>query len=231
MVTTLTLDGNPPVDVRLIRSSRAKRLSLRVSQLDGAVRLTLPQRCSMSLAEEFLTDRADWVRKHVGNSAVTQIIGEGAGIPFLGVNRTVVQGSGRTVTVTDTELQVPAKPDRIGIKLQTFLKERARAAVVAATNAYADRLDVTVGRISLKDTRSRWGSCSSAGNINYSWRLIMAPAPVLNYVAAHEVAHRLEMNHSNRYWANVARIYPDYNTQRAWLRTNGTALHSYRFTT
>lgn len=185
----------------------------------------------MSLAEEFLTDRADWVRKHVGNSAVTQIIGEGAGIPFLGVNRTVVQGSGRTVTVTDTELQVPAKPDRIGIKLQTFLKERARAAVVAATNAYADRLDVTVGRISLKDTRSRWGSCSSAGNINYSWRLIMAPAPVLNYVAAHEVAHRLEMNHSNRYWANVARIYPDYNTQRAWLRTNGTALHSYRFTT
>jgi predicted metal-dependent hydrolase len=134
------------------------------------------------------------------------------------------------VTVTGTELQVPGAADRLPVKLQAFFKEQARAAVSAATKTYADALGVSVGRISLKDTRSRWGSCSSAGNINYSWRLIMAPAPVLNYVAAHEVAHRLEMNHSDRYWANVARVYPDYNVQRAWLRTHGTALHGYRFT-
>ena len=88
-----------------------------------------------------------------------------------------------------------------------------------------------LARITLRDTRSRWGSCSHEGALMYSWRLIMAPPAVLTYVAAHEVAHMLEMNHSDRFWAVVDQLYPGWEAQRRWLHTQGAALHALRFTT
>ncbi|MGR3434759.1 MAG: M48 family metallopeptidase, partial [Shimia sp.] len=81
----------------------------------------------------------------------------------------------------------------------------------------------------LRDTRSRWGSCSAAGGLNYSWRLVMAPPEVLDYVAAHEVAHLAQMNHSPRFWAEVAGLMPGYEAPRGWLRRHGADLHRYRF--
>ncbi len=84
-------------------------------------------------------------------------------------------------------------------------------------------------RLTLRDTRSRWGSCSASGALSYSWRLILAPSEVLDYVAAHEVAHLKEMNHSSAFWDTVTRIHGPYEVQRGWLRSDGAALHRYRF--
>jgi predicted metal-dependent hydrolase len=101
--------------------------------------------------------------------------------------------------------------------------------LVQASDHYAAKIGRRVTRVTLRDTRSRWGSCTAEGALMYSWRLIMAPPEVLRYVAAHEVAHLVEMNHSNRFWAVVEGLYPGWQTQRAWLRSHGGALHGLRF--
>ncbi|MBE0554766.1 MAG: M48 family metallopeptidase, partial [Rhodobacteraceae bacterium] len=94
---------------------------------------------------------------------------------------------------------------------------------------YAGLLGRRVTGITLRDTRSRWGSCTAAGRLMFSWRLIMAPPAVLDYVAAHEAAHLVEMNHSPAYWAVVGRIFPGWQAQRGWLRRHGPGLHALRF--
>ncbi|RMD90830.1 MAG: M48 family peptidase, partial [Alphaproteobacteria bacterium] len=106
---------------------------------------------------------------------------------------------------------------------------QAREALAAACDRHAARLGRRYGRLSLRDTRSRWGSCSAEGNLNFSWRLVMAPPEVLDYVAAHEVAHLAEMNHSPAFWALVERLFPAHEAPRRWLRENGASLHRYRF--
>ena len=109
------------------------------------------------------------------------------------------------------------------------LKLRARDVLAEASDRYAVMVGQSYSRLSIRDTRSRWGSCSSEGVLMYSWRLIMAPPEVLDYVAAHEVAHLVEMNHSAAFWAMVERICPDYDVHRAWLRKNGDVLHRVNF--
>ncbi|MEL6209587.1 MAG: M48 family metallopeptidase [Pseudomonadota bacterium] len=118
---------------------------------------------------------------------------------------------------------------QIGPTVGAFLKALAHDRLVAASDAHAATLGQSYEKFALRDTRSRWGSCSSGRRLMYSWRLILAPPDVLNYVAAHEVSHLVEMNHSSRFWAKVAELCPDFETHRAWLRREGASLHRYRF--
>ena len=129
-----------------------------------------------------------------------------------------------------SEIAVPGALERVGARLLGHLKQIARARLAEACDDYAERLGKPYAKISIRDTRSRWGSCTSAGTLMFSWRLIMAPPEVLDYVAAHEVAHLAEMNHSRAFWAQVERIYGDHKAPRRWLRTQGNDLHRYRFT-
>ena len=110
-----------------------------------------------------------------------------------------------------------------------FLRLRARDRLAERVDHFAGLIGRRPGKLTLRDTRSRWGSCSAAGNLMFSWRLIMAPPEVLDYVAAHEVAHLLEMNHSPAFWAGVTRLMPGYAAPRRWLRDEGASLHRYRF--
>ncbi|MGB5557542.1 MAG: M48 family metallopeptidase, partial [Paracoccaceae bacterium] len=126
-------------------------------------------------------------------------------------------------------LLVPGAPEQAAARIRAFLKLAARDRLNVAVDRYADLAGRRVSNITLRDTRSRWGSCTSDGRLMFSWRLIMAPPRVLDYVAAHEVAHLVEMNHSPAYWAVVRRIYPDYEVQRRWLRAHGQKLHAVRF--
>jgi hypothetical protein len=116
-----------------------------------------------------------------------------------------------------------------GPAVATFLKARARARLGALAEGHAQALGKPVRGIGIRDTRSRWGSCSSAGRLNFSWRIAMAPPEVQAYLAAHEAAHLVEMNHSARFWALVARLMPDYERPRSWLKREGRGLHRYRF--
>ena len=146
-------------------------------------------------------------------------------IPILGEERVIVEGSGRTARLDGASLSVPGPPGRRPVKIRAFLKELARRELQAASLKYAKRVDRRFGKITLRDTRSRWGSCTSTGNLMYSWRLAMAPLPVLDYVAAHEVAHLVHLDHSPAYWQTVATLLPGYQRHRDWLKRHGAGLH------
>ena len=226
----IALQGNPQIEIVTRRSARARRLSLRVSRLDGRVTLTLPRGVSTREAVIFAREREDWLRGHLAGLDPELRVTHGAVIPVEGRALRVAPGTGRSVTVADDMLQVPGPEDRVGARVQGWLKARARDRIAAACDGYAARIGRTPGRITLRDTRSRWGSCSSDGDLMLSWRLIMAPPPVLDYVCAHEVAHLSEMNHSRAFWSVVEGLFPDWKVQRDWLRDEGTALHRVRFT-
>ncbi|SLN26708.1 M48 family metallopeptidase [Pseudooctadecabacter jejudonensis] len=225
----LILDGNPPVEVLLRRSSRARRLSLRVSRLDGRATLTLPTRVPEREGMAFLKDREAWLRKHLAEVAPEVAVQIGGTVPFRGQELRVMAGDVRRARVGPEGLIVPDEPAKVAARVKAFLKLQARDGLVAASEKYAAALGRPYGRITLRDTRSRWGSCSSAGDLMYSWRLIMAPPAVLEYVAAHEVAHLQHMDHSSRFWGVVEDLFPDHKACRVWLKNHGSALHRVRF--
>ena len=223
------LPGDPPIPLILRRSGRAKRISLRISQLDGRVTLTMPTRVAQREALAFARSRESWIRGHLSERGADISVGIGTELPLGGRMLQVVPGKGRKVQLGQDEIAVPGPSDRVAARLGAFLKEVARDRLAGACDDYAARLGRSYTRITMRDTRSRWGSCTSDGALMFSWRLIMTPPEVLDYVAAHEVAHLAEMNHSPAFWAGVERIYGPYRDARTWLRTEGNALHRYRF--
>ncbi|PTX54556.1 hypothetical protein C8N43_3373 [Litoreibacter ponti] len=221
--------GEPPIPVKLRHSARARRLSLRVSGVDGRVSLTLPRRASMREAQDFLRAKEAWIRGHLDRQPELCQIAPGAVLPVEGRERLIAPTRTRAVKLMEDHLLVPEGADKTAARVRAFLKTLARDRLAEASARHAKALGREFGKITLRDTRSRWGSCTSEGNLMYSWRLILAPAPVLDYVAAHEVAHLAQMNHSPAFWAEVARLMPDYQPHRAWLRQHGGALHRFQF--
>lgn len=224
-----TLPGSPPVEIILRRSAASRRFSLRVSQLDGRVTLSVPLKARERDAMEFLRGHETWLRAALARRPLQTPVAIGDSVPVEGHMLTLAAGAGRSPVVAGDCLLVPGNPLQAATRTQAFLKVLARDRLMAASDHYAGLIGRKVTRITLRDTRSRWGSCAHDGALMYSWRLVMAPPAVLTYVAAHEVAHMVEMNHSDAFWAVVERIYPGWQTQRRWLHANGQRLHSYHF--
>ena len=230
----LTLFGTPNIEVKLRTSVRAKRLSLRLSQLDGRVTLTMPNGATERQADLFLAEHEGWIRITLSKMQKNgpfkpQGLDFGMQLPFEGTLYTLTQGAERGVRVLGQDILVSGLGAQLPRRLAAFLRARARDRLAAVCDNFAARLGKPYTSLSLRDTRSRWGSCTSRGRLMFSWRLIMAPKPVLDYVAAHEVAHLAHMNHSSRFWAEVGRLYPNYQIQRDWLKSNGQSLHRYSF--
>ncbi len=226
------LAGSPPIAVILRRSAQARRLNLRVSGLDGRVTLTMPRTLSQAEALAFLQEKQAWLRKAVNRVPERRCVAVGEEILLRGALRRITESADlRRVTECEDALLVPPDPDgqHTAPRLAAYLKTAAQADLLAASDTYARALGRPFRIISLRDTRSRWGSCTADGRLMFSWRLIMAPPPVLRYVAAHEVAHLRHMDHSAAFWACVGRLMPDYAEHRNWLRSNGTQLHGYCF--
>ncbi len=221
------LPGTPSVPLTLRKSARARRISLRISQLDGRVTLTYPQGVPEAEALNFARMKEDWIRQHLEDRPDPAVVQFGQSIPVEGIARRIVPASGRRVQLADDEIAVPKGAE--ARRLARFLKELARDRLTGACDDYAAILGRPYSSLTIRDTRSRWGSCSSTGGLMFSWRLILAPSDILHYVAAHEVAHLAEMNHSPAFWVQVERIFGDYKDQRRWLRDNGAQLHQYRF--
>ncbi|SLN61317.1 hypothetical protein AQS8620_02800 [Aquimixticola soesokkakensis] len=224
------LAGNPPLEILLRPSAQGRRLSLRISALDGRVTLSMPKRVREAEAMAFLREKESWIRQNMPDDVSAVVPKIGGFVPFEGQELTLVPAKLRSARQEGAQLLVPEAPDMVGPRVQAFLKLHAKNRLAAASALYAQALGVGFGKITLRDTRSRWGSCTSEGNLMYSWRLIMAPPAVLDYVAAHEVAHLQEMNHSPAYWAVVGQIYPDWRPARKWLHEHGAKLHRWRFT-
>lgn len=228
-MTRRILPGTPPVEITLRRSARARRYALRVSRIDGAVTLSLPLRAPEAEALAFAREKADWIRAALSAAPLREAVGAGTSLPVEGRLVRVSPAPVRMPQIVADELLVPERAGRVARQVESFLKVRARDRLAAACDGHALRLGRAYHSLSLRDTRSRWGSCSAAGRLMFSWRLILCPPEVLDYVAAHEVAHLAEMNHSEAFWRVVARLCPDYGQRRSWLRRHGQALHAYDF--
>jgi len=228
-MTSHFLPGSPPVALTLLHSPRARRVSLRVSGLDGRVTLSVPRGMSEADALDFAQSRAGWLRAQLARQPGCVQVAPGLDLPLEGRMLQVAPGEGPAVRLGADTIHVPGPEARIAARLEGWLKARARDRLAHASDRYAAELGRDYSRITLRDTRSRWGSCSSKAALNYSWRLIMAPPDVLDYVAAHEVAHLVEMNHSPAFWSVVRRLLPDHDGPRKWLRREGATLHRYRF--
>jgi len=223
------LPGDPPVALTLRRSGRARRISLRVSSLDGRVTLTLPPGVAEGQGLAFAAEKADWLRRQLQGRAEAIPVMPGAALPLGGKPMRIVVEPGRGVRAEGDRLLVPGPPGTVAAQLRAWLRAQARERLAVACDGHVAEIGRGYTRLNLRDTRSRWGSCSAAGALMFSWRLVMAPGDVLDYVAAHEVAHLAEMNHSPAFWATVARLKPGFEAPRRWLRANGATLHRYRF--
>jgi predicted metal-dependent hydrolase len=224
-----TLAGDPPIKLLFRRSPRARRISLRVSALDGRVTLSVPRGVPKRQALAFAEERRSWIERHLSQVDDAVLVRPGVRLPVEGVDHLVRPGPVLRALRQNAEIIVPERSGRVAAHVKKLLQAEARARLEARSHHYAAALGQRVERITLRDTRSRWGSCTSAGNLMFSWRLILAPPQVLDYVAAHEAAHLVEMNHSPAYWDIVARIFPEFDTARSWLRQHGTGLHRFRF--
>lgn len=222
--------GPDEIEITLRRSARARRISLRVSGLDGQVTLTLPARVPPAEGLEFARARAGWIATALARVPQGALVGPGTLLPVEGRLRQVIHQPGRAAPkLTPEALLLSGDPAQAGIRAAALLKHLARDRLAVACDRYSAALGRRYSSLSLRDTRSRWGSCTAAGGLMFSWRLVMAPPQVLDYVAAHEVAHLAEMNHSDRFWAVVARLMPGYEAPRRWLKAEGGALHGWRF--
>jgi predicted metal-dependent hydrolase len=202
---------------------------LRLSRLDALATLTMPRGISIDEGRRFVEIKEGWLRTHLNAAPQAQAVQLGTILPVEGQDHIVAAKQSGAIHCEDGHLYVAGADERVPYKLLAYLKLRARDRLTIASDLYADQLGKTVQKITLRDTRSRWGSCSSHGALMYSWRLILAPPDVLDYVAAHEVAHLVEMNHSTRFWALVEQLYPGYAAPKQWLKVHGTELHRYRF--
>ena len=223
----IELPGDPPLSVRLKRSRQARRVSLRVSRLDGAITLTVPARASVRNAIAFLNERRDWLDRAVAETETPLAVVPGVAIPVEGRLLTVEPAAIRAARIEGEHLLVPRQRPAAGAL--AFLRLQARDRLAERVAVHSAALGRATGKLTLRDTRSRWGSCTVTGDLMFSWRLIMAPPRILDYVAAHEVAHLVEMNHSAAFWAQVQRLFPGYQEARRWLKSDGARLHRFRF--
>ena len=221
--------GSPPIEVHLRRSARARRYSLRISNADGKVSLTLPNRASERAALDFAYRQEDWLRAALGKRPAAVVPEIGGKVLYLGQEVSLLQGTARSVKAGPEGLFLPGSVETLGARLKGFFKVQAREMLAAASHYYASQLGRDICALSLRDTRSRWGSCTADGRLMYSWRLIMVPPEVLEYVAAHEVSHLVQMNHSAEFWAVVEGLMPDYQRHRKWLKANGARLNHFQF--
>jgi predicted metal-dependent hydrolase len=222
------LPGEPPVEILLRPNLRARRFALRVAAADGRVTLSFPPAAGRAAALAFARSREGWLRARLAERPPAPRALPGARLPVAGEELLLVAAPLRRARREGAVLLVPPGAGA-GRAAAEFLRAEARARLAAACAVHAGRLGRRPGRITLRDPRSRWGSCTAEGNLMFSWRLAMAPAEVLDYVAAHEVAHLAEMNHSPAFWDVVARLFPAHAAPRAWLHRHGTVLQAWRF--
>jgi len=224
----LRIDGRA-VEVTMRLNPRARRLIVKVHPSTGEISVIAPSQRALDRAMDFAQGEAPWIARQLARVPQRVALTLGQTIPFRGREHLILRGERGPVTV-DVDgaiLRVGGRDEHVPRRLLDFLKREARQQMEALSRDYASRLDAKVRRVTVRDTASRWGSCSANKSLSYCWRLILAPPFVLEYVVAHEVAHLREMNHGPRFWRLVKTLVADIETPQAWLKKHGTGLHRY----
>lgn len=226
--------GGMVYPVRLKRHRQARRYTLRIQAAMREVILTMPPRGTLREAQSFVQKHGGWIAARLGRLPEPVPFAHDVVVPVRGLpHRIAHRHSARGTVWTEMDgngeglLCVAGHAPHIDRRITDFLRREARRDLEVASLRYARALGLTVRRVTVRDQSSRWGSCSTTGMLSFSWRLILAPSHVLDYLAAHEVAHLVEMNHSARFWRVVQRICPHHRSAKAWLDAHGADLHRY----
>ncbi len=209
-------------------------MTLRVSSTTGEVSLTLPARTDLASAKTFIDAHAGWITARLARVPERVRFEPGAVVPLRGEpHRLVHGGSSRAATRASRDaggeavISVSGDVASIPGRVRRFLQAEAKADLDLAVVRYTGMIGIDARKVTPRDTRSRWGSCSSTGALSFSWRLILAPPEVLDYLAAHEVAHLRELNHSHRFWSLLRGMCPGTDAAEIWLKRHGNGLHRY----
>ena len=219
--------------VALKRVATSRRFTLRVRTATRDVVLTIPTRSSLKAAREFAERHAAWIGTRLARLPAPIAFEPRAVMPLRGVDHRIVHRPGERggVWLEASErgplICVSGERPHVARRVTDFLKREARTDLEAAVTRHSKQLGVKPRRIVLRDTVSRWGSCSSTGGLNFSWRLILAPPFVLDYLAAHEVAHIVHINHSAPFWKLARRLHPGTDRAEVWLKVHGASLHRF----
>jgi len=221
--------GGRRIDLLIRRHPRARQLTLRIDAEGRGAVVTLPARTPVGEGLALARRKADWLLAKLAALPPRVPFADGAAVPFLGVDHVIrhvphVRG---VVRREAGAFFVAGRPEHLARRLTDWLKAEARRDFAARAEAKAARLGCPVGRVSVRETRSRWGSCSANGNLSFCWRLILAPGFVVDYVVAHEVAHLRVHDHSDRFWRTLAGLTDEVARARSWLRRHGEALHRF----
>jgi predicted metal-dependent hydrolase len=220
----VALPGGPAL-VEWRRSARARRVSLRIDPRGGAVVVTLPPRTGRTAGVALLMNHAEWVSARLAALPGPIPFADGAIVPLHGIDHRIRHAPGqRGIAVGEGEILVGGEAAFLSRRVADFFRAEARRRFSDLVRGKAEKIAVVPRRVTVKDTKSRWGSCASNRNLGFSWRLVMAPPPVQDYVAAHEVAHLRHMNHGPRFWALVGELTEHTDPAMAWLRTHGPRL-------
>ncbi|MCO5734634.1 M48 family metallopeptidase [Rhizobium sp. SSA_523] len=226
-------DRSLPLTIR--EHARATRMTLRIEPGGRALRLTVPTGLRAREIDAFLARHDGWLRTKLSKFSNSQALGPGGTLLLRGVaHRIVHTGTLRGLTEVAEEegepvIRVSGLEGHLGRRLEAFLKKEARYDLERLSAIYAGRIGKPIKSVTMKDTRSRWGSCTWDGSLSFSWRIVMAPDYVIDYLAAHEVAHLREMNHGPQFWALCASLCPDMERARRWLKAHGSQLHAIDF--
>jgi predicted metal-dependent hydrolase len=224
----IALDLGIPVSIRV--SARARRMGLRIDAAERKVELVLPRGIAARHGLRFLASKRGWIAARLEALPRPVPFAEGAIVPVLGVShriRRVLDITAPPVAVVDNQIRVRGDPLHLARRVRDFLVAMAQRELNRRARLLAVQIGCNVARVNVRDTKSRWGSCSGRGNLSFNWRLIFAPEPVLDYVVAHEVAHLAEMNHGPRFWRLVESLSPGSAMPRAWLKRHHSRLFSY----
>ncbi|MCY6383118.1 M48 family metallopeptidase [Hoeflea prorocentri] len=221
--------------LKINENVRAKRMTLRIEPGGRALRMSVPVGLADTEIDNFLHRHHGWLTARLAKLPKSSTVTEGGSIDIRGVAHRIVRtGKPRGISQTgeidgEPVLFVGGAPEHLGRRTADFLKKLARGELEEAVARHAEALGKTVAAVSMKDTKSRWGSCTAQGRLSFSWRIVMAPDHVIDYLAAHEVAHLEEMNHGPRFWSLCKRLCPRTDEAKSWLKRNGSALHSIDF--
>jgi predicted metal-dependent hydrolase len=224
----LKIDGRM-LEVRVRLNPRARRMIVKVNPATGEISVTAPSRRGLAHALDFARGEKDWIAGQLAKAPGAVDLTVGTTFPLRGVPHEIRAAAKGPAPVwhEDSFVWVRGRPAHGPRRVLDFLKAEARKAFEMRALVHAAALGVTPSRITVRDTASRWGSCSSARSLSFSWRLILAPDFVLDYVVAHEIAHLREMNHSPRFWAHVKTLVPDLDAPQEWLKRHGRELQRY----
>lgn len=218
------------MDIKVVPSRSGRKLTLKIDEKERIPVLSVPRFCSRKHAIEFVNEHLDWIVQSLNKLPEIHHFDDGEQFLLFGQNVTVKHcpEARRGVWLENGELCVSGAAEFVHRRVKDYIKKRAQEEFYARSQKLAAQIGCKLIGVSIKDTKSRWGSCSAFNHINYSWRIALAPDFVIDYLLAHEVSHLKHLNHSDEFWACVATLCPEWSKGQIWLKHYGKSLYMYK---